>query len=62
MSAPSSRQKRRTVTVRGKEYKDVAYKPQFALGVLCSDEAEQKRLHRKLTRNLPGKDVKVLVI
>jgi len=64
MSAPSSlrRQKRRAVRALGKDYQAVGYKPQFALGILCRDEAEQQDLHRRLSKLLPGKEVKVLVI
>jgi len=53
---------RRTVRVLDKDYKDLPYKPQFALGILCLDEEEQIKLHRKLRRLLPGKEVKVLAI
>lgn len=66
MSAPRSIQRRRsprrTVRVLGKEYRDIAYVPQFALGIPCSDEREQQAIHRKLTKVLPGKEIKVLVI
>ena len=46
----------------GKEYRPKAYKPQFALGVFCRDEADQIRLWRKLSRSLAPRQVKVLVI
>lgn len=65
MSAPSSsrrRTPRRTVHVLGREYRDVAYTPKFALGIICTDEAEQTRLYDKLAKAAPGKEVKVLVI
>lgn len=65
MSAPSSskpRLPRRTVTVLGKPYQARAYHPQFALGIMCQSEPEQIRLHRRLSRILPGREVKVLVI
>ena len=64
MSAPCSlrRQKRRTARVLSKDYQAVGYKPQFALGILCRDEDEQQDLHKRLTRLMPGKEVKVLVI
>jgi hypothetical protein len=63
----SKRQKRtgaqiRRVRVGRKEYRDVAYKAQFALGIICADEPEQQRLHRQLSQTLPGHEVKVLVI
>ena len=62
MSAPSSRSERRKVTVIGKEFKDVKYRPQFALGILCESEQEQCALFARLGKVLPGKEVKVLVI
>jgi len=62
VSAPSLRRKPRKARVLGKEYTDLPYKPQFALGLLCLDEEEQRKLHRILRRTLPGKDIKVLVI
>jgi hypothetical protein len=64
VSAPlsSRRAPRRTVRVLGKEFKDSAYQPQFALGMLCASEREQIQIHRRLLRVLPGKDIKVLVI
>lgn len=63
MSAPSScRQLRRTVRVLGKEYKDVRYKPQFALGVLCEDENDQRACFTQIRKALPGREVKVLVV
>ena len=69
MSAPfiSARKKRppasiRRVTVLGREYRDVAYTPKFALGIVCADEGDQQRLYGRLRRIIPGKDIKVLVI
>jgi len=63
MSAPRlSKRPRRTVTVLGKQYQGLAYRPKFALGILCRDEAEQQDLHARLTKLLPGREVKVLVI
>ena len=64
MQSPSSRKRPRLRTVRvlGKQYTDTDYKPQFALGFLCTDEHEQRTLHRTLTRQLPGKEIKALVI
>lgn len=62
MRSPSLHKGRRTVRVLGRDYKDAAYNPQFALGLFCRDEQEQRDLHRKLARLLPGKEIKVLVI
>lgn len=69
MSAPHFfRRKKRTagqirrVRVRGKEYRDVPYKPQYALGIICAGEAEQLALHASLTALLPAHEIKVLVI
>jgi hypothetical protein len=53
---------KKTVRVLGKEHKAVAYKPQFAIGLICVDEREQQRVHARLSRMFPSKDVKVLVI
>lgn len=63
----STRRKRsaasiRRVNVLGREYRDVAYTPKFALGIVCADESDQQRVFRRLQRIMPGKDIKVLVI
>jgi len=50
------------VKALGKEYRDLPYKPQFGLGIVCRDEAEQRRMYSRLVRMFPGRDVKVLVI
>jgi hypothetical protein len=50
------------VRVRGKEYRDVPYTPQFALGIMCAGEDEQRNLHARLAALLPAHEVKVLVI
>jgi hypothetical protein len=52
----------RRVQVRGKEYRDVQYTPQFALGIICRDEQDQQALHVRLRPITAGRDVKVLVI
>ena len=46
----------------GRTYRDVAYRPQFAIGILCKDEADQIRLHHRLLRHVGKRDLKVLVI
>lgn len=66
MSAPflsrSTRGRRRRVMRLGREYLDVAYTPKFALGLLCADERDQQRCFRRLSRLLPNREIKVLVI
>lgn len=66
MSAPSvcgrRRQPRRTVTVLGKRFVEENYRPSYAIGIMCSDEQEQRALHRRLSQLMPGKEIKVLVI
>lgn len=70
MSAPCLLQRRtkrradqiRRVKVLGREFRDAQYKPQFALGIVCHDEADQQRLFRRVQKHAPGRDVKVLVI
>jgi len=68
MSAPSlcrlkkrPASKIRRVDVLGKKYQDATYKPQYALGIMCRDEADQATLHSRLNRQLK-RDIKVLVI
>lgn len=46
----------------GKEYRPKVYKPQFALGVFCQDEADQRRLWAQLSRKLAPRQVKVMVV
>ena len=70
VSAPlsiSRRTKRRAEQIRrakvnGREYRDAAYKPQFALGIICRDERDQQHLFSRARRFAPGRDVKVLVL
>lgn len=62
MSAPSSLQRRNRATVLGKTYRDLPYKPQFGLGIVCRDEADQRRIYARLLKLFPGRDVRVLVI
>lgn len=62
MSSKRPRQSIRRAAVLGKEYRDVAYTPQFALGILCANEADQQKCFRQLSRQLPGREIKVLVI
>ena len=71
MASPSSRSRKqrkgkpgeiRTAQVLGKEYRDVAYRPQFALGIHCSDETDQQQLFSQLSTRYPQHDIKVLVI
>lgn len=52
----------RRVKVLGKPYQDAAYRPQFAIGIVCRDEADQQRLFRRVGRVARGRDLKVLVI
>ena len=46
----------------GRTFKDVAYRPQFALGILCRDEVHQQELHAAVSARFPELDVRVLVI
>jgi len=70
VSAPlsiSRRSKRRAeqirrVRVAGREFRDVAYKPQFAIGIVCRDEADQQKIFQRVGRFAAGRDVKVLVL
>jgi hypothetical protein len=45
-----------------REYQGVTYRPQFALGLICRDEADQRRLYPRLLRLAGAREVKVLVI
>lgn len=56
------RSSRRAVNVLGKSYLAAAYRPQFALGILCGDEGEQRALFDRLGREFPSHEIKVLVI
>ena len=69
MSAPRilKRERRPPAEIReaqalGKKYREVGYSPRFALGVLCTDEAEQEKYYRRLAALLPAERIKVLVI
>jgi len=73
MSAPLSFSRRRRapkrradeirrVRVLGKDYKDEGYQPQFAIGIVCRDEADQQKIFQRVGRIAPGRDVKVLVL
>jgi len=62
MSTPRKRSPRRRVAALGREYLEVAYTPKFALGIVCSGQADQQRCYRRLLRLMPGKEIKVLVI
>ena len=46
----------------GTEYRPKVYKPQFALGVFCLNESDQRRLWRRLSSSLAPRQVKVMVI
>lgn len=46
----------------GRVHKGAIYKPQFAIGILCRDEADQRTLFKDLTARMGGREVKVLVI
>ena len=46
----------------GKTFLGSTYRPQFALGIPCAGEREQQALFARLGRELPGHDIKVLVI
>lgn len=61
MKAPFDCQPKK-VAVLGKTYRETKYKPQFAIGLVCLDERDQQRLYRRLSRLLPGREIKVLVI
>lgn len=56
------RRPRRAVTVLGKKFMEENYRPAYAVGILCDDERDQRSVHGKIVRALPGKEVKVLVI
>ena len=45
-----------------KSFAGSTYRPQFALGVMCRDEADQASLHGCLRGLLAGREIKVLVI
>jgi len=67
VTAPISFQKkarpaRRRVRVLGKEFVETVYKPSYAIGILCRDEAEQQALFTRVAAVAPGHDIKVLVI
>ena len=66
VSAPSlsktGRNPRRSVRALGRVFTAENYKPQFALGIVCSDEADQRSLHAQLSGVLPTREVRVLVI
>lgn len=44
------------------ERAEAVYRPQFAIGIVCRDEADQQRIFRRAGRFARGRDVKVLVI
>lgn len=46
----------------GRVHKGAIYRPQFAVGIVCRDEADQQALFKKLAADLDGREVKVLVI
>jgi len=63
-SLPKSgrRQPRRRVKVLGREYAETVYQPSYALGIACADEAEQRATFARLSKMLPNREIKVLVI
>lgn len=46
----------------GRIHKAAVYRPQFAIGILCRDEADQRALFGDLSKRLAGRELKVLVI
>ena len=46
----------------GRVHKGAIYKPQFAIGILCRDEQDQRALFNDLSARVGGREVKVLVI
>lgn len=66
MAAPfhshKSRQPRRRARACGREYTETNYRPAYALGVFCADEADQAAQFRRLRELYPERDIKVLVI
>jgi hypothetical protein len=46
----------------GRVHKGAVYRAQFALGIMCRDEADQRQLFGELSRTLGERDIKVLVI
>lgn len=61
-SAKTSRQPRRHVRACGREYVETPYRPSYALGIICADEADQAEQFRRLRAILPNHELKVLVI
>jgi len=46
----------------GRVHKGAVYRPQFAIGIMCRDEADQRALYGDLAARLAGREIKVLVI
>lgn len=46
----------------GRVHKGAVYRPQFAIGIMCRDEADQRALYGRLRLRMSGREIKVLVI
>ena len=46
----------------GRIHKGAIYRPQFAIGIMCRDEADQRAMFSDLSARLSGREIKVLVI
>ena len=69
MSAPSiskrikrQRSQIRTATAAGRTYHDLGYRPMYAIGVVCNDEPDQIRMHRRISAVAGSREVRVLVV
>lgn len=59
---PRPRQLPRVKARDGRVHKGAVYRPQFAIGIMCRDEADQRALYGDLAARLAGREIKVLVI
>jgi len=68
MAAPFLLHKKRPRGLRrhahacGRAYVETAYHPSYALGIVCRDESEQRKLFARLRKIVPEHEIKVLVI
>lgn len=53
---------RRKASALGKTYVAKTYQPQYALGIVCRGEADQRRLFVRVRKLVGDRDVKVLVL
>jgi hypothetical protein len=52
----------RRVKALGKEYRDAAYRPKFAVALMCEDEADQRSVYDRIAATFPNRETKVLVV